>query len=102
METSNGGKRLTVGRLAPAELFGRLSQPGREAEILAEIICAMYWGGHVPFNLQMVESLSESNWRLAVEIMGYRRSPLWSEQQFEVIANWCRERFALFQWEEDE
>lgn len=102
MNSENRVRHLTVGRLAPAELFERLSQPGREPEILGEIICAMYWGGTVPFNLQMVEALSEPNWHLAVEIMGYRRSPLWSEAQLHVIATWCRERFKLTQWADED
>ncbi len=102
METQNRVRRLTVGRLTPAELSERLTQPGRDAAILAEIICAMYWGGTVPFNLQKLEALSEPNWHLAVEIMGYRRSPLWSEAQLHVIATWCRERFALTQWDHEE
>lgn len=102
MTEQNSLKLVTVGRLTPAELYCRLSQPGRDARILGEIICAIYWGGTVQINLQMVETLSQSNWNLAVEIMGYRRSRIWSEPQFRIIALWCRERFALSQWDSED
>ena len=88
-------RRVTLGRLTPAELLHRLSCPGPEPAILGEIICAMYWGGRKVFDLQRIEQLSEHNWKLATEIMAYRRSKLWSELQFHVIAQWCREYFSL-------
>ena len=99
MEKVSNIKLVTVGRLTPAELFDRLSGAGGDPQVLGEIICAMYWGGRGDFDLQRVESLSEANWKLAVEIMGYRRSNLWSEPQFHVVAQWCRERFGLSQWD---
>jgi hypothetical protein len=100
MDKNLKSKLVTLGRLTPVELLERLSGPGREPEILAAIICAMYWGGRTAFDLQQVENLSEENWRLAVEIMGYRRSHLWSEPQFHIVAQWCRERYRLSQWDE--
>lgn len=93
---------VTLGRLTPAELLNRLSGPGLEPTILAQIICAMYWGGSKELNLQQVELLSQANWTLAVEVMGYRRSRIWSEQQFHIVAQWCREHFGLTQWDEEE
>ena len=75
-------KFVTLGRLTPSELLARLSAPGPESAILGEIICAMYWGGRAEFDLQRMELLSAKNWTLAVEIMGHRRSELWSEPQF--------------------
>lgn len=102
MSQENSFKLVTVGRLTPAELYSRLSQPGHDAHMLGEIICAIYWGGTVSINLQKVETLSQANWNLAVEIMGYRRSRIWSEPQFRIIALWCRERFALSQWDSED
>lgn len=102
MAAENTLRRVTLGRLTPAELFERLSLEGQDSLILAEIICAMYWGGHATFNLQKVELLSESNWALAIEIMAYRRSSHWSEAQFQVIATWCRDRFRLDQWSDED
>lgn len=95
-------RHVTLGGIGPAELLKRLSGPGREPQILGEIICAMYWGGRVDLDLQQVELLSRQNWELAIEIMGYRRSQHWSEPQFHVIALWCREEFALSQWDSEE
>ncbi len=95
-------RRVTLGRLTPAELFETLSGDGQEPLILAEIICATYWGGPTTLNLQHFELLSTGNWALAVEIMGYRRSTHWSESQFQVIARWCRDRFRLEQWTDED
>lgn len=100
-ETLGQVRYVTVGRVTPAELFERLDAPGSDGQILGEIICAMFWGGQVLFDLQRVEKLTAANWKLAVEIMAYRRSPLWSEAQFQVIALWCRDRFALTQWNDE-
>lgn len=99
---SGGVRRVTLGRLAPAELMERLAAPGPEATILAEIICAMYWSGRGGVDLRRVELLSPANWTLAVDIMAYRRSHYWSEHQFHVIAQWCRERHGLAFWDAED
>ncbi len=94
-------KRVTLWGLPPADLFKRLSAPGRESHILGQIICATYWGGSRELDLQQLELLSAPNWKLAVEIMGYRRSAHWSEAQFHAVARWCREHFELVQWDDE-
>lgn len=100
--TTNNVRRVTLGTLTPAELFERLSQESANSRMLAEIICAMYWGGQTSFNLQQLELLSSADWALAIEIMGYRRSTHWSEPQFHVVAQWCRNRHGFEQWADDD
>lgn len=88
----------TVGHLTPAQLHARLLRPDPAARLLAEVLCAVYWGGDSGVNLQQLENLGDDDWTLLTNILRYRRSPLWSEEQFHLVACWCREHFALQRW----
>ena len=67
------------------------------ARLLAEIVCSSYWGG-AGVDLRELDRLDTDNWRQAVAIMGYRRTPGWDDAEFYALACWCRTRHHLAQW----
>ncbi len=83
------------------EMHARLHGDHWITKLLAEVVCSTYWGG-AGVDLRELDRLDADNWALAVAIMGYRRTPRWSDNEFCALAVWCRDEHHLDQWRKEE
>ena len=79
------------------QIRAKLDTDHWSAKLLAEVVCSTYWGKH-GVDLRELDRLDADNWALAVAIMGYRRTPGWSDDEFYALASWCLIQHKLDQW----
>lgn len=61
-------------------------------EIMAQAVTSTYWGH--PVSLKDLKHFDKSNFALALEVISYRRTPGWGNNEFFVLAQCARARLA--------
>jgi hypothetical protein len=89
MNINLNARETFIGNLTEADIRNRIDTDHWSSKLLAEIVCSTYWGG-VGVDLKELDRLHASNWKLAMDVMSYRRVTGWSDEKFYALACWCR------------
>jgi hypothetical protein len=86
-----------IAKLTPEQIRAKLDTDSEASKLLARVVCSTYWGD-TGIDLRELDKLDADNFALVIGIMGHRRTPEWSDDEFYDLASWCRTRHHLEQW----
>ncbi len=89
---------MLIAGLDGKQLRDKLDGDHWSQQLLADVVCSTYWG-FSRVSLQELGKLDAEDWQIAIEIMGYRRTPQWNDSKFYALAIWCKTRHQLPDYE---
>ena len=92
---------MLIAGLNGKQLRDKLRGEHWSQKLLAQVICSTYWGD-VGVDLRELGRLDAENWQIAIEIMSYRRTPQWNDEEFWALAVWCKTEHKLTEDEDED
>ena len=77
---------IYIGTFTASEIKRAITIKNRTGKLLAEVVVSTYFGKK-KINLMLLDALDQNLFKMAVAIMGYRRTALWDDKEFFDLAN---------------